>query len=182
MQIQMTDIGTDKARIGQPHLSIHIGTVHIYLCATRMNDTTDFYDFRFKDTVRGRVGDHQCSQLLFVLFGFGAKIVHVYVSMLVAGTGDGYESRLDSRCRIGAVSRCRNQYLVAVSLSDTLEIAADNPKPCIFSCRTGIRLEADTGKSGYDFQPFTEVFYQHAIPLSLILGYQRMHAHKLRTA
>ena len=104
MQIQMTNIGTDKARIGQSYLSIHISTIHIYLCATCMNDVTDFYDLCFKDTVRGRVGDHQCSQILLVFFSFGAKILHVYIPLPVASTGDGHESCLNSRCRICAVS------------------------------------------------------------------------------
>ena len=58
VQIQMADIRTDKAGIRQAYLGIHIGTVHIYLRTAGVYNVADFHNFRFKDTVCGRVGDH----------------------------------------------------------------------------------------------------------------------------
>lgn len=52
MQVQVAHVRTDKSGIGQTYLGIHVGTVHIYLCAVCMYNLTDFYDFRFKDTMR----------------------------------------------------------------------------------------------------------------------------------
>ena len=58
VQIQMADIRTDKAGIRQAYLGIHIGTVHIYLRTAGVYNVADFHNFRFKDTVCGRVGNH----------------------------------------------------------------------------------------------------------------------------
>ena len=58
VQIQVADVRTDKAGIRQAHLGIHIGAVHIYLRTAGVYDVADFHNFRFKDTVCGRVGNH----------------------------------------------------------------------------------------------------------------------------
>jgi hypothetical protein len=85
-------------------LGIHIGAVHIYLRTAGMYDVADFHNFRFKDTVCGRVGDHQGGEVILVFFRFGTQVVHVYISLLVACAGDGYKPCLYCRCRIRSVS------------------------------------------------------------------------------
>ena len=66
-------------------------------------------------------------------------------------------------------------------LTDVFQISADNAKPCIFTCRTGIRLQTDACKACDDFQFFTEIVYQFTVALCLVLGNKRMHAHEFRT-
>ena len=58
MQIQMAYISTDGTRIGQTYLCIHICTIHVNLCSAFMNNFTNFCNFRFKDTMSGRIGNH----------------------------------------------------------------------------------------------------------------------------
>ena len=96
VQVEVAHVCTDESWVGEPHLRIHVGTVHIYLRAAGMDDAANFLDFRFEDTVCRRIGNHQRSQVVFVLFGFGPQIVHVYIAMFIAVTGHRGESCLNS--------------------------------------------------------------------------------------
>ena len=100
VQVQVADVRTDKAGICQAYLGIHIGAVHIYLCAAGVYDAADFHYFRFKDTVCGRVGNHQGGEVIPVFFRFGAQVVHIHIALCVAGAGHGSKSRLDGRSRL----------------------------------------------------------------------------------
>ena len=71
MKIQVADIRADESRISQSHLRVHIGSIHIYLRSASMDNVADLFYFRFKYTVGGGISDHQRSQFLLVLFGFG---------------------------------------------------------------------------------------------------------------
>ena len=95
MQIQVTDVRSDKSRIRQSYLCIHVGSIHIYLSSTGVNDLADLYDFRFKDTVCRGIGDHQCGQVILIFFSFGTEVIHIYVSMFVTCTSYSGESGLD---------------------------------------------------------------------------------------
>ena len=78
--------------------------------------------------------------------------------------------------------RCGDQYFVAVSLSDAFKIGTDGAQTGILTGSTGIGLQAYSGKSGDDFQLFTQVVNQFAVSGRLILRNKRVHAHKLSTA
>ena len=91
-----------------------------------MDDAADFYDFRLKNTVCRRIGNHQCGKVVFVLFRLGTKVVHIHIALCVASASHGSETSLDGRCRICAVGGSRNQHFVAVSLTDVFQISADN--------------------------------------------------------
>ena len=136
MQIQMADISTDKSGVGQAYLCIHVGAVHVDLCTACMDSLADFHDFRFKDTMGRRVGNHQCGKVVFVLFGFGTQVGHIDISLLITGTGDSGETGLNSRCRISTMSRSGYQHFVTVSLTYVFQISADYTKPRIFSGST----------------------------------------------
>ena len=182
VQVQVAYIGADKSGVGQSHLCIHVGAVHIHLRAAGMDNLADFHDFRFKDAVGGGVGNHQRGKAVLVLFGFGAEVGHVNVALFVAGAGNGGETGLDGGSRVGAVRRSGYQHLVAVSLPDALLIGADYAQPRILSGSAGIGLQAYAGKSGYHFQFLAEVVYKLAVAFRLVFGNERVHAHEFRTA
>ena len=140
MKIQVADIRADESRISQSHLRVHIGSIHIYLRSASMDNVADLFYFRFKYTVGGGISDHQRSQFLLVLFGFGAEGGHVNVALFVAGAGNGGETGLDGGSRVGAVRRSGYQYLVPVSLTYTFQIGTNNAKARIFSRSPRIRL------------------------------------------
>ena len=58
VQVQVAHIGADKSGVGQTYLGVHVGAVHINLCAAGMDNLADFHDFRFKDAMGGRIGNH----------------------------------------------------------------------------------------------------------------------------
>ena len=103
VQVQVANVGANKAGICQTYLRIHVGAVHIYLCSAFMDDAADFYDFCFKNTVSRRIGNHQCGKVVFVFFRLGTKIIHVHITLCVASTSHSSKTGLDGRCRIGAM-------------------------------------------------------------------------------
>ena len=52
VQVQVANIGTDTARIGQPHLCIHIGTIHVDLSAITVDNVAHFDNRRLEHPVR----------------------------------------------------------------------------------------------------------------------------------
>ena len=171
MQVKVADVCTDSARIGQTYLCIHVGAIHIYLCTALMNNFTYLSYFGFKDSVGGRISNHQCCQLIFVFFCFGTQVFYVYITFVIAGTSDGSVTALYSRCRIGSVSRSGNQYFVAVSLTDAFQICADDTQTGVFACCTRVWLESDSCKSGDDFQLFAQVIDECLISFCLVFRY-----------
>ena len=182
VQVQVADIRADESRIGQSHLGVHVGAVHVDLCAAGVDDAADFHDFRLEDAVRGGVGYHQGGEFILVGFRFGAQVVHVHVALGVAGAGDGSESCLDSRSGVGAVGGGGNQNLVAVSLPDALLVGADDAESCVFACRARVGLQADAGESGDGLQFLAEVVYQFSVAFRLFFGHQRVHVHEFGAA
>ena len=115
-----------------------------------MDDLADFHDVRLEDAVCGRIGNHQCGQVIAVLFGLATQVFHIHVAPVVAGTSDRRESGLYGTGRIGSVGTGRDEHLVAVSLANAFQISPDGTQTGIFACRTRVGLEADTGKTGDD--------------------------------
>lgn len=69
MEVEVAHIGSDSARGGEPHLRVHVGTVHVDEAAVLVDDVADVGNGFLKYTVGGRVGDHQCRQAVLVLQG-----------------------------------------------------------------------------------------------------------------
>ena len=116
-----------------------------------MDNFTNLGYLRFKYSVSGRISNHQCCQLVFVLFSLGTQIFYIYITFLIASTSDGSVTALYSRCRVCSVGRSRNQYLVTVALANAVQISADDTQTGIFACSTRVRLESDSRKSGNHF-------------------------------
>ena len=95
VQVQVANVGTNRTGVCQAYLCIHICTVHIYLCTTIVDDAADFDNFSFKNTVCGRIGNHQCGKILFILFCFGTQVVHVYITLFITSASHGSEASLD---------------------------------------------------------------------------------------
>ena len=104
VKVEVADVGTDGTRVGQTHLSIHVGTVHIDLRTAAMDDTANLHDVALKNTVGRGVGNHQRCQFILVGFGLGTEVVHIHVAPLVASTRYGREAGLNGRSRIRTMS------------------------------------------------------------------------------
>ena len=67
VQIEVTNISPNLARIGEPDLCIHIGAIHVYLPPIRVNRLCDFEDVLLKHPMRRGVSDHERRQTVCVL-------------------------------------------------------------------------------------------------------------------
>ena len=140
VQVEVADVGADVARIGQAHLCVHIGAVHVDLSARVVYGVHDFADAAFEHPVRRGIGHHQAAQLRTVLLGLDFEVLHVDVAVGVARHGDDLHARHGGRRWVGAVGRCRDQHNVAVALSAALVVGADHHQPGVFarSARVGL--------------------------------------------
>ena len=84
VQIQMRYVAAKLPRRAQADHRVHVRAIDVDLTAVLMHDVADFGYAGFKHTVRGRIGDHQRSQMVTVLFGFGAQIIHVDIAFIIA--------------------------------------------------------------------------------------------------
>ena len=148
VQVKMADIRPDDPGMGQSHLGIEVGAIHINLSAVLVNDPADFLDALFKYPVGGRIGNHQCCQPLFVLGGFRLQIVEVDVAMLVAFDDHHLHAGHDCAGRVGAVGGGRNQGNIAVAFTTAFQVSADHHHTGKLSLSPGIGLQRNRGKAG----------------------------------
>lgn len=55
VQVQMAHVCSDVTRTGKPHLSVHVGTVHVHLSTVLMDDVADLINALLVHTVRRRI-------------------------------------------------------------------------------------------------------------------------------
>jgi hypothetical protein len=129
VQVEVTDVGADVTRAGEPHLGIHVGPVHVDLAAVLVDDLADFLDAALENPVGGRIGHHQRGELLGVRLGLRAKVGQVDVAL---GIGLHHHHLHPGHHRaggIGAVGGLGNQADRAVSLAPRLVVRADHQQP-----------------------------------------------------
>ncbi len=136
VEVQVANVCTDSTRIGQTYLSIHVGTVHVHLCTASMDNFTNLLDFRFEDTVSRRISNHESRQVVLVGFCLRTEVFYIHITLFIACTSYGSETALYGRCRVGTVSRRRNQDLVTMTLTDAFQISTDDTETGVFTSRT----------------------------------------------
>ena len=182
MQVQVTHVCSDSTRIGQSHLSVHVGSVHINLCTARMDNLTYLLDFFLKNTMSRRISNHQSCQFILMCFSLRTQIFQIHVSILIASTRQRFVTCLYSRSRIGAMCRGRNQYQSAVTLSDAFLVTSNHAQTRIFTCCTGIRLERYACKACNRLQLFRQIVNQSLVSRGLVFRNQRVKVHPGRIA
>ena len=141
VQVEVADVGADVAGVGQPHLRVHVGAVHVDLPACVVHGVHDLADAALEHAVRRGVGDHQPAQLRTVFPGLGLEVFDVDVALVVTGHRDDLHAGHGGRRGVGAVGRGRDQHHVAVALSAALVVGADYHQPGVFarSARVGLQ-------------------------------------------
>jgi hypothetical protein len=155
-------------RLGQADLSVHVSTVHIDLTTVVVDSLANFFHGTLKDTVGGRISDHDARQLLFVLFGLCLKIRNVDVTLFIAVNRDDLQTNHHSTSRVGTVSRDRDQYNVTVSLAVGLLILTNSQETSILSLRTSVGLQRDGVEASDVSQLTLEVVEHLLVSLGLI--------------
>ncbi len=109
MQIQMAHVSTDCGRTCESDLRIHIRAIHIYQTAVCVDNRTNLFDGLFKDPVCGRIGDHQRTEGVCILFSFQAQVGKIDVAHIVTLNDYDFVARHDRTGGIRSVCRRRNQ-------------------------------------------------------------------------
>ena len=63
MQVEVRNVGADKARRGDPDLGVHVGAVEINLAAKLMHYLAHFANGLFIHAVGRRIGDHDAGEI-----------------------------------------------------------------------------------------------------------------------
>ena len=117
VEVEVADVGADVARIGQAHLRVHVGAVHVDLSAGVVYGVDDLADAALEDAVRRGIGHHQAAQLRGVLFGLGFEVRPRRCCRLrVARHRDDLHAGHGGRRGVRAVGRRGDQHDVAVAL------------------------------------------------------------------
>src|SRR5262249_34721822 len=133
VQVQVADIGADRARRGQADLGVHVRAIHVYLPAVLVNDLADFLDAFFKHAVRAGVGDHQAREVLRVLRGLHLQVRNLHVALVIAGDRDDLHAGYHRRGRVGAVRRVGDEAGGPVHVAARLVIGPDREQTGVFA-------------------------------------------------
>ena len=167
VQVQVTDVGADRGRAGEPDLCVQVRAIHVDLAAVLVHDTTDLLDRRLEDPVRRGIRHHQRAQRVLVLFRLRLEVGDVDVALRVGLHHHHVHSRHDRACRIGAMRRLRDQARRAMALTAVLVIGANDEQPRKLSLRAGIRLQRHFREPGDFGEPLLELAEERRIPLRL---------------
>ena len=180
VQIQMANIRADVARTAKPDLRVHVRAVHVNLAAVRMHDLANLADRCFEHAVRGWIGDHQRSQIVFVRFRFRAQIGEIDVAIFQTRDRHDFESGHDRARRIRSVGGCRNEADVAMRLAARCVILANGEQSGVFALRSGVRLQRNRGESGDFREPIFQLLAHFAVASRLVVRRERMQLRKFR--
>ena len=166
----MADIGTDITGVGQTYLSVHICTVHIYLTASVVHCVNNLTDTALEYAVSRGIGHHQTTQLAAILLGLSLQILDVNIAVCIARYGHDLHTCHCSRCGVGTVSRCGDQYDVTVALAAALVVCADHHQTSILTRSTRVGLQRASRKTCNGSQILLQILDQHLVTLDLING------------
>src|SRR5690606_31299971 len=108
---------------------------------------TYFDNGLFENAVGGRVGDHQCRQVICMRLSFSPEIGHIDVTTFIALHHDHRHARHAGGCRVGAVGRCRNEHDVAMPITAAFVVGTDHHQAGLLALCTRVGLEAYLGES-----------------------------------
>ena len=179
VKVQMGDVGPVFSRATESNLRVHVGSIEVDLTPGLVDEGADVGDGFLEDSVSGWVSDHDGGQILAVLVDLGLDVLPPHVAVLVALEWEDLHARHLSGGGIGAVGGGRDETELAVSLSSTLEVAADGEKTGVFTLSAGVGLEGDVVVAGDVAEPVRELSDELSVALCLVEGYEWMNASEL---
>ena len=85
MEVEVADVSTDEAGVGEPYLSVHVRTIHIDEGTAVVDALAEVDDVRLEDPVRAGVGDHHRSEVVTMLLGLLHEVLPVHIPVFVTG-------------------------------------------------------------------------------------------------
>ena len=152
VEVEVAHVRADVARIGEAHLGIHVGAVHVEESAMAVDDVHDLADADLEDAMRGRVGDHHAGQRVACSGGFFGQFFDVDIAILVAAHQDDVVAGHGCGGGVGAVGGSRDDHYAPAAAAVGVQVAADGHQARILAGSTAVGLQGAAVKAGDDGQ------------------------------
>ena len=180
MQVQVRNVAAELTGLSEAHLSVQVRAIQVHLAASLVNQLANLSNLLLKHTVSGRVGNHDAGNLGAVLLNLCLQVVNINRTVSRSCHTGNLQTSQSSRCRVGAVSRQRNQDGIALVVTVSLVEGTDSAQTSVLTGRTRVRLQRDSIVTGNSNQPLAQILNQLVPALSLILRDQRVDVRELR--
>ena len=147
VEVEVTDVGSDVAWVGEANLRVHVGAVHVDLAAVVMDNACDFDDAFFVNAMRRWISNHDTCQDVFELGSNRAQLFDVDVAVGVTARNHYFKTCHDGRCRVGTVCRRRNDHFFALEIAARLMVGFNDHEACVFTLGTRVRLQRNRRKT-----------------------------------
>ena len=117
VQIHVRNIRTNFRGLGNAHLRVQVGAVHVHLTAVVVHDLTGLFDAFLIHAVSRRIGDHQRSERVAMVFGLGLQVRDIDIAIVVAAYQDNFHADHLRASGIGAVGRGWDQANCSLSVA-----------------------------------------------------------------
>ena len=141
VQVEVTNIGSIGARTTETHLSVEIGAIEVHLPSVGMDQITDPADARFKNSMGGWIGDHECCEPVGMFGNTGSEILLIDVAVGIASHWNHPQASHHRTGRIGAVGTCRDQAHIAVRITSGKVPGPYHQKAGVFPLGSGVGLQ-----------------------------------------
>ncbi len=178
MQVQVRNVAAELTRLSEAHLSVQVRAIQVHT-ASLVNQLAHLSNLLLKHTVSGGVGNHDAGNLGTVLLDLYLQVVNVNRTVSRSCHTGNLQTSQSSRCRVGAVSRQRNQDGIALVVTVSLVEGTDSAQTSVLTGRTRVRLQRDSIVTGNSNQPLAQILNQLVPALSLILRDQRVDVREL---
>ncbi len=152
VEVEVAYIRADVTRIGEAHLGVHVGAVHVEEAAVAVDDVHNLADTDLEYAVRRRIGDHHAGQPVAGSGSFFGQFFHIDVAVVVATDQDDLVAGHRGGCRVGAMGGGRDDHDAAVGSAVGVEVASDGHQASIFAGRAAVRLQGAAVEAGDDGQ------------------------------
>ena len=174
VQVQVRNVAAELTRLSEAHLSVQVRAIQVHLAARLVNQLADLSNLLLKHTVSGRVGNHDAGNLGTVFLDLCLQVININRTVSSGCHTGNLQTSQSSRCRVGAVSRQRNQDGIALVVTVSLVEGTDSAQAGVLTGSARVRLQGHCIVTGNSNQPIAQVLNQLVPALCLVLRNQRV--------
>ena len=147
VEVEVAHVRADESRVGEAHLGVHIGAVHIEEAAVAVDDVDDLADADLEHAVGGRIGDHHAGEFVARGGSLFSQFFHVDVAVVVAADEHDVEAAHRRRSGVGAVGGGGDDHHAAAGAVVGVEVAADGHQAGVFTRGAAVGLQRAAGEA-----------------------------------
>lgn len=144
MEVQMTNICSNKTWGSETELSVHVCTVHVNLSSILMNSIANTLDILLEYTVSRWVSDHDTRESISVLLCFLLNFFKHDVSLGITVDWDNFHSTDLGGSWIGSVSGGWAKADVSLEVTSTLVVLLNGHESSVLTCGSTVWLGRDS--------------------------------------